>query len=223
MKSLNKLSLLIIILFTSSLYSQGIIIQKGQNAFSIGAGYNSNENTSAYGGNFAYTYDGILTFSLNVSNESFDATDLSALTFGPQVTYWALKYNSRMPVSLGLGAGYQFDSYSSEALNLANISMSGYSIPLFATVGGHFQLSETAQIVPGASFEYNVRSLSIEDASGTTVSSNENYGDLGLFADFAFDVSPNMSVTLSPNVAFGIIGDGNDATTFSLGATLNIK
>jgi hypothetical protein len=32
-----------------------------------------------------------------------------------------------------------------------------------------------------------------------------------------------MIVTLSPNVTFGVIGDGNDATTYSLGATLNIK
>ena len=57
MKSLTKLSLLVVILFTSSLYSQGIIIQKGQNAFSFGAGYNTEKNSSAYGGSLAFTYD----------------------------------------------------------------------------------------------------------------------------------------------------------------------
>jgi len=223
MKSLTKLSLIVIILFSSSLYSQGIIIQKGQNAFSIGAGYNSNENASAYGGNFAYTYDGLLTFSLGLSNASAEDSDLSALAFGPFVTFWALKYDSRMPVSLGFGAGYMFDSYSSDTFDQANISASGYSVPLYAILGGHFPLSESVQMVPGANFEYSISSMTLEDASGNKTSFDENYGDLGLFVDFAFDVSPNMIVTLSPNVSFGVIGDGNDATTFALGAALNIK
>ena len=65
--------------------------------------------------------------------------------------------------------------------------------------------------------------MKIEDNTGAEMSFPEPYGDLGLFVDFAFDVSPNMIVTLSPNVSFGVIGEGNDATSFALGATLNIK
>ena len=223
MKSLTKLALLVVILFSASLYSQGIIIQKGQNAFSIGAGYHTNENVSAYGGSFAYTYDGLLTFEVNASNASVEDADLSSLAFGPQVTFWALKYNSRMPVSLGIGAGYMFDSYSSDAFDQSNISASGYSVPLYAIFGGHFQVSESVQIVPGAHFEYDITSMSLKDATGNELSFNDNYGDLGLFVDFAFDVSPNMIVTLSPNVIFGVVGDGNDTTSFELGAALNIK
>jgi hypothetical protein len=211
------------ILFSAALYSQGIIIQKGQNAFSIGAGYHANENVSAYGGNFAYTYDGLLTFSVNVSNASVEDADLSSLAFGPQVTFWALKYNSRMPVSLGIGAGYMFDSYSSDAFDQANLSASGSSVPLYAIFGGHFRVSKSVQIVPGASFEYSITSMKLEDNAGNEMSFNENFGDLGLFVDFAFDVSPKMIVTLSPNVIFGVVGDGNDATSFELGAALNIK
>jgi hypothetical protein len=223
MKSLTRLSLLIVILFSATIYSQGIIIQKGQNAFSIGAGYNANEDASAYGGNFAYTYDGLLTFSVNVSNASIDETDVSALAFGPSVTFWALKYNSRIPVSLGIGAGYEFDSYSSDAFDQLNLSASGHSIPLHAILGGHFRVSKSVQIVPGANFEYAFTSMKLEDDAGNEMSFDENHGELGLFVDFAFDVSPNMIVTLSPNVSFGVIGDGNDATSFALGAALNIK
>ena len=223
MKSLTRLSLLIVILFSATLFSQGIIIQKGQNAFSIGAGYNTNEDVSAYGGNFAYTYDGLVTFSVNVSNASIDATDLSSLAIGPSVTFWALKYNSRMPVSLGIGAGYEFDSFSSDALDQANQSLSGSSIPLHAIFGGHFRVSKSVQIVPGANFEYAFTSLKFEDDAGNEINANENFGDLSLFAGFAFDVSPNMIVTLSPTVTFGVIGDDNNATTYSLGAALNIK
>ena len=223
MKSLTKLSLLVVILFTSSLYSQGIIIQKGQNAFSFGAGYNTEKNSSAYGGSLAFTYDGLLTFSLNVSNASIDAADLSALAFGPSVTFWALKYNSRMPVSLGIGAGYMFDSYSSDLFDQLNISASGNSVPLYAILGGHFRVSESVQIVPGANFEYDITSISLKDDSGNEESVNENSGDLSLFVDFAFDVSPSMIVTLAPNVSFGVIGEGNDATSFTLVAGLNIK
>jgi hypothetical protein len=223
MKSFIRLSLLIVILFSTALYSQGIIIQKGQNAFSIGAGYNTNEDVSAYGGNFAYTYNGLVTFSVNVRNASVDDTDLSALAIGPSVTFWALKYNSRMPVSLGIGAGYEFDSFSSDAFDQADLSASGSSIPLYAIFGGHFRVSKSVQIVPGASFEYAFTSMKLEDNAGNETEFNDNHGDLSLFAGFAFDVSPNMIVTLSPNVTFGVIGDGNDATTYSLGATLNIK
>jgi hypothetical protein len=65
--------------------------------------------------------------------------------------------------------------------------------------------------------------MKLEDDAGNEMSFDENHGELGLFVDFAFDVSPNMIVTLSPNVSFGVIGDGNDATSFALGAALNIK
>jgi hypothetical protein len=223
MKSLTRLTLLMVILFSAVLFSQGIIIQKGQNAFSIGAGYNANEDVSAYGGNFAYTYDGLLTFSVNVSNASADASDLSSLAIGPSVTFWALKYNSRMPVSLGIGAGYEFDSFSGDVLDQANLSASGSSIPLHAIFGGHFRVSKSVQIVPGANFEYAFTSMKLEDNAGNETDFSDNHGDISLFAGFAFDVSPNMSVTLSPTVTFGVIGDGNDATTYSLGAALNIK
>jgi hypothetical protein len=65
--------------------------------------------------------------------------------------------------------------------------------------------------------------MKLEDDAGNKMDFSDNHGDLSLFAGFAFDVSPNMIVTLSPTVTFGVIGDGNDATTYSLGAALNIK
>ena len=158
-----------------------------------------------------------------MSNASGEDTAFSSLAIGPSVPFWALNYNSRMPVSLGIGAGYEFDSFSSDAFDQANLSASGSSIPLYAIFGGHFRVSRSVQIVPGANFEYAFTSMKLEDDAGNETDFSDNHGDLSLFAGFAFDVSPNMIVTLSPTVTFGVIGDGNNATTYSLGAALNIK
>lgn len=207
------IALLTTIAFAPSASAQGMYLDKGTSGFGFEAGYESLLEMNALGATIGYSYNGIVDIATGISRSTFDGLDdVSALGFSPNVTVYPVKQNRSMPVSFGLMAGYENQSYSGDPLDAAEteISMTGFN--LGAEVFGAFPASKTTRFIPRFAVNYFTGELesTIADADPVKVDADITTFELGgsyainLPSGSTFALGANATITEDGDTGFGI-------------------
>ncbi len=142
-------SVLILLLSISQSFGQNFLFEKGQSGFHL-LGNAGIYDTSPYlGVSTGYTVKGRLTLQF-FGQKGFESKNRSEVNqFGVDVNYLVLKQNQRMPISLGLGAGYTRNS----------IQESSFTSNVYHINGGLYHkisLKKDWSVIPGLLIGYSL-------------------------------------------------------------------
>jgi len=211
-------SLILVFLLSTSIYGQGAYLERGQSGFGIGAGFLTNKDATTIGGTVGYSVSGIFDFGIGVDRVSFDqkllGEDLSATVISPSVTFYALKQNENLPISLALGAGYDWQTYSNYALDDNNEDMTGGFFSVGGALFGYFKAPNSIRIHPSVGFSYVTGNLKVSDDKGNEKTEKDDSTVFSLALGLAFNTSPNNVFVISPRV-----GISEGTTSFGVGLT----
>jgi len=213
----------VIVVFNFSVFAQGLIFQRGESGFSAGGGFSINNDATGISGNLGYTIDGLVNFTGQIGHSAADEGDLTAFSIAPIVTFYPIKYSYERPITIAITGGYIYTKFSSDALDLFNVDLTANTWGLVGGITGHYYISQTGQIMPGFAFEYNKTTVKLKNNLGNSVEDDDNFSYLILSLGFGFETTPTFSFLIVPQIAFGLSGEGNDATTFGLGVTFGFK
>ena len=107
----NKL-ILLSLLISSSLFGQNYLFENNSSGFHIAGQISSYDGSTLLGVSPGYTSKGKLTFGITIGFEENDNLDGSSTGIKPYVSYLVIKQGSEMPVSVGLNASYQYNTFS---------------------------------------------------------------------------------------------------------------
>ena len=213
----------VIVVFNFSVFAQGLIFQRGESGFSAGGGFSINNDVTGISGNLGYTIDGLVNFTGQISHSAPDEGDITALSVAPIVTLYPIKYSYETPITIAITGGYMYTTFSGDALDLFNVDLTANTWGLAGGITGHYYISQTGQIMPGFAFEYNETTIKLKDNLGNSIEDTENFSYLILSLGFGFETTATFSFLILPQISFGLGGEGNDATTFGIGASLGFK
>jgi hypothetical protein len=211
------------LLFACSVYAQGEYLEKGQSGFGISGGFASNEDASSFGATAGYSVKGMFDFGLSFARVSFEdeladaegnPSELSATAISPHVTFHAIKQEpDKFPLSIALGVSYEHDSYSSDALDDFDLTLSANSWLFGGSVYSNIKMTPNFQLQPRGGVTYISTKSKLEDDAGNSISDTESTTLFGFGLSLIFKTSENNRFIVSPGV-----GISDDNTTFSVGA-----
>lgn len=213
------LTIFIFMVFTITVFSQGVFLDRDQSGFGIGVGFATNKDVTGFEGSVSYSVSGIFDFGISVDRFGFDekflGKDLSAIVIAPSVSFYAFKQNEDIPISLAIAADYEWQNYSNEALDNYNIDMSGRYFSIGTSLFVYFKPSIYMKIQPSLGVTYVTGEGIVEDHNGNkqTEDSNATIFDIGL--SLAFDTSPDNIFVIKPHVSIN-----KGTTSFGLGLAL---
>ncbi len=200
------ISLVFVFLAVNVSFGQGVFLDKGVSGFGIGAGFGTNEDVTSFGGSVGYSFNGIFDIGLDINRFSFDqkllGDDLSAITISPSVAFHALKQNENIPVSISLGAGYDYQKYSNDALDALNIDMTGGFFSIGASIFGYFKVAPSMKIQPALGVTYVTGEMKLEDDAGNSETSDDNTTVFGLGISLVFVISHKNVLAITPRINF---------------------
>ncbi|MCH8536032.1 MAG: hypothetical protein LAT51_13250 [Flavobacteriaceae bacterium] len=211
-KIILRISLIMLTFYSAQ--SQSIFLEKGQNGFSVGGAFSSNDDATSLTGSFGYSFSGILDLGLSVGRVGFDDQifneDYNATFFTPSVSYLVIKQNEQIPISFQLGGAYERSLFSGKGLSANNVDITGDLFSLGASIYSMFEVSEAMKIQPGIGLNYITGDLRIEDS---TMSDKESVDStiFALLVSLVVETSPTSSFIITPNLSFG-----EETTTFGL-------
>jgi hypothetical protein len=215
------LIIIISLLFTTLLFSQGSYLERGQSGIGLGADYSSSKNYSTIGGSASYSISGIVDLGASVGKTYYDkklaSEDLSAIYLSPGIEIYAIKQNENMPITISFFASYSYHYYSSDALSLRGLRMSGYGYSIGPSICNNNDASETIKIQPSIGIVYLWGRSELHDDYGNSDSheSSNTYCRLGASL---FDKFMTTTVFVVNTVMF----IHNDYTTFGIGVGIII-
>jgi len=212
-----------ILFLTCSIHAQGKFLAKGQNGFGLSVSFASNEDASSIGASAGYSIKGMFDFGLGFARASFDQeledadenpAELSATAISPYVTFHAIKQEpDKFPLSIALGAAYEHDSYSSDALDDFDLTMSANSWLFGGSVYSNIDITPHFQLQPRGGVTYISTKSKLEDDAGNSISDTETTTVFGLGLSLVFKTSERNKFAVSPGLSVT-----DDNTTFSIGA-----
>ena len=140
----NKL-ILLSLLISSSLFGQNYLFENNSSGFHIAGQISSYDGSTLLGFSPGYTSKGKLTFGITIGFEENDNLDGSSTGIKPYVSYLVIKQGSEMPVSVGLNASYQYNTFSEYDGLTAN------RIGIGAVLLHQIKAGKNFDIIPGAS------------------------------------------------------------------------
>jgi hypothetical protein len=214
-----RLVLIAVLVVFAALPAAGQVrfLEEGQNGFGLSAGLGTGEDYSSLGANFGYGISGRYEVGLGFSKVSFDdeviGNDGSGTAFAPYFLAAVIKPTEASMFGLELGAAYEIDSYSSDALDYNNWDMSGKAFTAGASLYLKVPASPTVTIYPSLSVGYVTLSVEIEDSYGDSVDDDTSDAAIGASVAFLF----NNKIWLSPSFR---TFDGNSSYGLSVGFSL---
>ena len=213
MKSFS--TVFIMLLFACSVYGQGAYLDRGQSGFGIDGGFATNEDVTGISGSVGYSVNGIFDFGIGVKSFSFDqkllGADLGATAISPSITFYALKQNDEIPLSFAIGAGYDWLTYSCDALDDYNVDMTGGFFSVGGSLFGYSKVSESFRIQPSVGFTYVTGEVKLEDSDGNEETEKDDTTVFNLGLGLAFNNSQKNIF-----VIFSCVGISEGTTTFGV-------
>lgn len=207
------LSILLCIGITASALAQSSFLEKGQNGFGISGGYSSNKDLSGFTWSAGLSSSGVFDLGISVGRFGFDnqppGRGLRATTITPYASYFAIKQDEQMLVSIAVNVSYQKQTYSNKTIR--DFDMSGNYFSIGASLYRIFEASKEMNIQPGIGFTYITGALKVNNSSQPV----ENTAIITLGLQFIFHNSPTNILVVTP-----LLGIGDNATT--LGLTLSL-
>lgn len=204
------------LLFFTSIFGQGAYLEIGQSGFGIGGGFSTNEDVTGIGANVGYSFKDILDFGIGVESYNFDeqllGEDLVATVISPSIIFYPFKQDDKLPISLAIGATYDWQTYSNDVLDDYNIDMTGNFISMGGSLFGYFKPSFSFRIQPSIGFSYVTGKMKVEDSNGNTESEQDDTTIFTLGLGLAFNTTQSNIFVISPRV-----GINEGTTTFGLG------
>ncbi len=203
--------------FTVSIgFSQGAYLKKGQTGYGAGLGFSSNREATGYDASFGYSSIGLLDIGISAAlislNQKFDNYDISAVAVSPGITFYAVKQDSLGAlVSVAVSAGYEYDIYTSKALDQARLSLTGRYYVFGASIFRDINLSPVLYIQPSIDAAHAYGSTRFSDSYGGSLSLDHNVTTLGCSVSSVSKISSNNLLVIHPALAFG-----KEVTTFSI-------
>ena len=220
----------VILFISTTLFSQGVFLQKGGYGLGVESGYNYGDNYYDFHGKFGYTFNGIfdmgMAFRKGVATERVLGYNLNSLSLNPFIAI----IERSDPIMLSVSFSYQHDFINSDAFDILNIKASGdyysvgSSVRLRASESESFflQPSINAKYVAGREIasgnsptskqsmmgnEFYLSKLSVRDDSiyqkipaGQTRSNFTQELILGFGVDLCFRTSDGIILYITPNV-----------------------
>ncbi len=198
---------LLLLLGSSSASAQvSVWLQRGTSGFGASASLASGGDVTSIGVHGGYSYQGFLDFNLGLLRHSFDddafaGADVAAYGLAPSVEYHPLKQGPNMPVSVGVGAGFQYFIFESDDF-APGVELEGWTLTLTGSVYRFFRLGETTGVIPTAALIYAHSTTTLSNDFDSVDDSDDSVA-LGLNAYFALLSGKNIFGL----VPFIIIGD----------------
>lgn len=211
---------LFVIILSSSLYSQGYLVKKGDNAFIVSGRYSSNNYSSGTAGSIGYNIKGLVTLGFSGGSSSAKDEDFTLTSYGIVVSSFPLKNRRGLPITIGIGAGAYFDSYSGAIIDTLFYEASGNTLVGYLAGYYHIRVDKTWQFIPGLAFRYYIESFKAIDWGGINWKNEDRFSELSLFVDIAFSPLTSIILTFTPEVSFGLAED-RKTTTYSFGIGFN--
>lgn len=138
------------------MYSQNYLFDAGQSGFHLGGQITSFDGGSVFGITPGYTSNGKLTTTLGIGFTDYDSFG-SGTSLRPGISYLVMKQdNGSNPVSIGLNASYQYDTYSDlEGFNTGILSLGGF-------LAYEIAASEKVNIIPLGGVSWNRLTVSYD-------------------------------------------------------------
>jgi hypothetical protein len=149
----------ILIALPSSSSAQGVLIDNG---IGLSGGFSSHDDATTIVGSVGYVANGILEFGLSIATTNDDVLEVNALGVGPFVAGYPLRQGDGMPLTVRIGAAYEFDSFGGEsvdALEDLGIDLSGSAYAVGVGIAHELTASPTVAVIPEAGIAYVHASL----------------------------------------------------------------
>ncbi len=204
--------LILILLCTTSAFSQGDYLEKGRNGIGISFGFSSNSDASGIGGNFGFKLSENLDIGISIAWVSYSDLDLNSNVFAPSITFYALKQEQRKSIlSIAFGLGYELDSYSGDYLGVRNWEMYGNYFAFGINVFSKIKTVSLVSIQPNCSITHITGTTEIRDRYGNTESEGNNITSFGFGISIFFETSPKSIIRFDPRISIT-----EDYTTFAI-------
>lgn len=160
---MKYLLLLPFLLVCLEIQSQALF-EKGASGFHVGAQFASTDASSIVAISPGYTSNGKVTFGITVGFESFDILTINSTGVRPYLSYLAIRQGENdMPISVGVSAAYQYNTFSDDLDLTANIISFGFGII------HEIEAGKNVKIFPGGSVGWERTTFSLpgfmEDSS----------------------------------------------------------
>ena len=200
-------ALLLVGLFPARASAQiSIWLNRGTSGFGASATLATSDDVTTVGIAGGYSWQGILDFDLGLLRHAYDPEgfagieDVVAYGIAPGVQYHPLKQGPGMPISVGIGAGYEQLFVQSDFLDDSGVDISAWVLTLSGSVYRFFRLGENVGVIPSAGIGLVHSSVS-SDPGG---SESDDDVAVQLSGNFAY-LSGTTIFGVTP---FIVIGDG---------------
>ena len=199
----NLITICTIFCTSLSLFAQNYIYDQNQSGFTLEAFASFPEDSSAYGLNPSYTWNGRLTAGLAITEQSFDNVDTKATILSPNISYLFLKKTvGENLLNIGINSSYSTTSYS----DLNNLKSNAFDIGLGASM--KFNLSDSFDFTIGTNVSWGSLTVKLNSEKDS-----ENLTQYGFYGNFLFD-----KFIIQPQVAFvNILEESDSAFSISIG------
>lgn len=178
---------------------QGLFISDG---FGVQGGFSSTDGVATVGGSLGYVING--KFEIGGSASRTEEDGLALLELTPNVRFYPVRQSADMPITVYVGAGYSFLSFSGEEFDFLedsgiDLSADGYSVG--GGIAHAIEASPKLDIILEGSFYYN--NLTLEaSAFGETESESDSATSGALAVNFAFGMNGGNIFHLAPTLGF---------------------
>lgn len=197
MRSLFLLAILSLVAFPAA--AQGLFISDG---FGVGVGFSSSDGIATIGGSAGYVLNG--RFELGGEVARSEDEGLAVLELSPTVRFFPVRQASDMPVTVYVGAGYSFISFSGDEIDDleqlgGDLSGNGYRVG--GGLARSIEASPKLDVVLEGAFYYN--SLTVEASfAGQSGSETESATSGSVAVNFAFGMASGGVFYLAPTLGF---------------------
>ena len=210
-----KIIIAIIMILPTLVISQGMFLEKGQNGFGVQAYFGTNEEMNLLGIDVGYSYNGIIDIDIGFAKGTTkDEPKLSANMIQPSVSFYLLKQNANMPLSLSTGVGYQKGFYSSDYYDDRDIDVTSSGFSLNGDIFTIVKLGDFS-VIPTISIGYESTTRKVK-YSGSTNKEDESSTSIDFLVPLVFNVGSNM-FSFAPGISID-----DDNTTLILAFILVI-
>lgn len=191
--------------FSAFIFGQAAYLEPDQRGYAVSAGFASNEYATGFFGSFGFSPSGRFDFAFSVGSVNYEGSlfgsSLSAISLSPSVTIYPIKQSDDNPVSLAIGASYEWQSYSHDMLTRANVDMNGRVLSLGAGLLAYFWISNSVRIIPSVSAAYLMGEISLTNEYGSQYSDSDNATAIGIEMSFVFGTSFQNNFAVSPMIS----------------------
>ena len=189
----------IILLCTTTIYSQSIFIEKGENAFEGGTLLGFDEDIFESGGHLDFSINGTVDLGLYIGGGKVDDEDLGEMGFfsvSPGVEGFLIKQNDDIPLSLSAFFSLSFLSYFSDDLNTLDweLSSSGYSLGF--SVYHKCDFTEKISMISTFSLGMIYKNVELDMGNGLKTEEDETSIGIEIAIPFSFNIKENTTIVV---------------------------